>query len=132
MATKSQEIVQSISAAETRILQVLWDESPLAADAIVSRLNSDGSSHPKTVKTLLNRLLKKQAIGFEERSRKYHYFPLLKEEQFYGLMTDSFLDRFFNGQLSPLISSFSERTKLSKEDIRELKNLITKMEADDD
>ena len=129
---KTRDIVMSISDSESRILQVLWEQSPLSADEIVKQLKDAGFSHPKTIKTLLNRLLKKGAIGFEEKSRKYHYYSLIDREDFYHFKTGSFLDSFFQGQLGPLISMFSDRTKLSDEDITELKKLIKKMEADHD
>lgn len=129
---KIKDIVMSISDSESRILQVLWEEAPLSADEIMKRLKDERSSHPKTVKTLLNRLLKKGAISFEEKSRKYHYYSLIERKDFYHFKTGSFLDSFFQGQLSPLISMFSDRTKLSDEDISELKKLIKKIEADND
>ena len=129
--TAIQEIVSSISGAEMEILQILWEASPLTADEIVERLQQKKDAHPRTVKTLINRLLKKKALGYKEESRKYHYSALVDKTDFYRFKTDSFLDRFFDGQLTPLISFFTEEKKLSAEDLQDLKQLIAKMEADD-
>jgi predicted transcriptional regulator len=38
------------------------------------------------------------------------------------------LDRLFDGRLAPLVSHFSERRRLSAEDIAELKRLIAEIE----
>lgn len=130
MRTKHTEL-PTISDAELEILQVLWRESPLPADAIILHLQQRRDAHPKTTKTLINRLLKKNAIGFHEKNRKYHYYPLIDKVDFYSHKTDSFLQRFFDGQLTPLVSFFSEEKKLSEEDLKELKLLIEKIEADD-
>ena len=121
----------AISDAEMEILQVLWQESPLPADAIIKQLQQRKDAHPKTTKTLINRLLKKDALGFHEKTRKYHYYPLIDKADFYSHKTDSFLKRFFDGQLTPLVSFFSEEKKLSESDLKELKSLIEKIEADD-
>ena len=130
MRTKHTEL-PTISDAELEILQVLWRESPLPADAIIQHLQQRRDAHPRTIKTLINRLLKKNAIGFHEKNRKYHYYPLVDKVDFYSHKTDSFLQRFFDGKLTPLVSFFSEEKKLSEEDLKELKSLIEKIEADD-
>ncbi len=130
MRTKHTEL-PTISDAELEILQVLWRDSPLPADAIIQHLQQRRDAHPRTIKTLINRLLKKNAIGFHEKNRKYHYYPLVDKVDFYSHKTDSFLQRFFDGQLTPLVSFFSEEKKLSEEDLKELKSLIEKIEADD-
>ncbi len=120
-----------ISAAEIEILQILWRQSPLSADQIVDHLQQKKNTHPRTAKTLLNRLLKKQALGFHEKNRKYHYYPLIDKTDFYREQSDTFLENFFEGRLTPLISLFSERNKLSDDDLSELKMLIDKIETDD-
>ena len=130
MRTKHTEL-PTISDAELEILQVLWRDSPLPADAIIQHLQQRRDAHPRTIKTLINRLLKKNAIGFHEKNRKYHYYPLVDKVDFYSHKTDSFLQRFFDGQLTPLVSFFSKEKKLSEEDLKELKSLIEKIEADD-
>jgi predicted transcriptional regulator len=132
--TDKAQLAQAITDAEIEILQTLWDEQPLSAQQIIERLQADAplSSHPKTVKTLINRLLKKGALGFQERERKYFYYPLIARETFFAHKTSNFLDRFFDGELTPMVSFFSQQKKLDEKDLAELKELIRKLEADND
>ena len=69
----------SISTAEKEIMEILWDESPMDAGEIAQHLKKKKDVHPNTVKTLLSRLVKKQAVAFHEKNRKYHYYPILDE-----------------------------------------------------
>jgi BlaI family penicillinase repressor len=124
------EIAASISDAEVVILQQLWAESPLAAQEIIERLKRHGTVHPKTIKTLINRLLNKGALKYKEENRKYLYIPIVKKADFYRFKTESFLDKFFDGELSPLVTFFSSQKKLSEKQIDELKQLVDKLEAD--
>ncbi|MES2627122.1 MAG: BlaI/MecI/CopY family transcriptional regulator [Pseudomonadota bacterium] len=124
------EIIASISDAEVEVLQQLWTEAPLSAQEIIERMEKNGNAHPKTIKTLINRLLTKGALRFKEENRKYQYFPVVKKTDFYRIKTDSFLNKFFDGELSPLVSFFSSQKKLSDKQIEELKQLIDKLEAD--
>ena len=124
------EITASISDAEVDVLQQLWTEAPLSAQDIIKRLEKGGNAHPKTIKTLINRLLTKGALRFKEENRKYLYFPVVKKQDFYRHKTEGFLNKFFDGELSPLVSFFSSQKKLSDKQIEELKQLVDKLEAD--
>ena len=124
------EIIASISDAEVEVLKQLWTEAPLSAQDIIERMEQGGNAHPKTIKTLINRLLTKGALRFKEDNRKYLYFPVVKKTDFYRLKTESFLNKFFDGELSPLVSFFSSQKKLSDKQIEELRQLIDKLEAD--
>lgn len=129
-----EKIAASVSDAEIEVLQQLWEQAPLSAQEIIERLQRQKAEdvHPKTIKTLINRLLKKGALDFEEKQRKYYYSPLIHREAFYAQRTSSFLNKFFNGEVAPLVSYFSQQKKLDDKDIAELKQLIEKLEDDHD
>ena len=130
--TNLKELAASVSDAELVVLQQLWDKAPLSAQEIIERLKRHGTVHPKTIKTLINRLLNKGVLRYTEESRKYLYMPVVKKTDFYRFKTESFLNKFFDGELSPLVSFFSSQKKLSEKEINELKQLVDKLEADND
>jgi BlaI family transcriptional regulator, penicillinase repressor len=128
--TDKHAIIASVSDAEAEVLKQLWEESPLSAQQIIDRLQGNSPAHPKTVRTLINRLLKKGALGFHEQQRTYYYYPNVNKADFYQIKTESFLDKFFDGELSPMVSFFSSRKKLNRKEIAELKKLIADLEDD--
>lgn len=77
---------------------------------------------------MLNRLLKKNAVGFEKKGREYLYYPILMEQDYVDVAADNFLQRVFNGSVSSLVASFAKQEKLTEKDIAELKELINKIE----
>ena len=120
--------IPKISETEWEVMKVLWATAPLSADEIIARLTAQDDWHPKTAKTLLNRLVKKKALDFEKDGRAYLYRPLVKEADCVRAATDSFLDRVFGGSLAPMVAHFVERKKMSAEQIRELKRLLERKE----
>jgi predicted transcriptional regulator len=114
----------SISDAESLVMEVLWERSPMTAEDVVAALADSTDWREPTVKTLLNRLLKKRAIAADRDGRRYLYRPLLKRSDYIHDASVTLLDRLFNGRVAPLVAHFSERRKLSKKDIAELKRLI--------
>jgi len=120
----------SISEAESAVMDVLWREHPLSADEVVVALAKSTDWQEPTIKTLLNRLLKKCAIAAERDGRRYLYRPLLKRQDYVHAESKGLLDRLFDGRVAPLVAHFSERSKLSKIDIAELKRLIEELDHD--
>ena len=128
MATSEGHV--SISAAESVIMEALWKQSPLAAEDIVALVAREQQWTEATVRTLINRLLKKKAIAAKKDGRRYLYRPAMKRADWVQEESQGLLDRLFDGKLAPLVTHFSERKKLSREDIRELKRLIEEIEDD--
>jgi BlaI family transcriptional regulator, penicillinase repressor len=118
----------SISDAESLVMEVLWERSPMTAEDVVAALADSTDWREPTVKTLLNRLLKKRAIAADRDGRRYLYRPLLKRSDYIHDASVTLLDRLFNGRIAPLVAHFSERRKLSKKDIAELKRLIGELD----
>ena len=81
-----------------------------------------------TIKTLLNRLLKKGAIQAEKDGRRYLYAPLLKRRDWVLQESRGLLDRLFDGRVAPLVAHFSEQRKLSRKDIAELRKLLEELD----
>ncbi|TDF35727.1 BlaI/MecI/CopY family transcriptional regulator [Alteromonadaceae bacterium M269] len=122
----------SISDTEKEVMEVLWYSSPLTASQITSSIQKEREMHPNTVKTLLNRLVKKQVVSYKEEGRKFLYYPLVARETFYHSQTERFLDQFYGGRVSSLISHFAENERLSDDEVEQIKTLIKKMEQSDE
>ena len=118
----------SISVAESVIMEALWKQSPLTAEDIAAQVASDHEWTEATVRTLINRLLKKKAIAAKKDGRKYLYRPVMKRADWVHEESQGLIDRLFDGRLAPLVTHFSERRKLSAKDIAELKRLVGELD----
>jgi BlaI family penicillinase repressor len=122
-------IVMRISEAESIVMEALWRrEGAQSAEDIVAATAAAQGWQEATVKTLLNRLLKKRAIAAERDGRRYLYRALLKRADYVHVESKSLLDRLYGGRIAPLVAHFSERSKLSRKDIAEIRALIEEIE----
>jgi predicted transcriptional regulator len=117
-----------ISEAESIVMEVIWAKSPIPTEDVVAALEHHGKWQEATVKTLLNRLLKKGALKARKDGRRYLYSPILTRDQWLATESHGFLDRLFGGRVAPLVSHFSQQKKLGKKDIEDLKRLIQEIE----
>lgn len=121
---EKREIVESITEAEWTVVKVLWAESPLTGGEIVRRIKSASKWNPKTIYTLISRLVQKGVIKSKEDVRPYSYYPLLTEAECSLDKTLSLIDRVFNGSFSLMVSRFVNGHRLSSEEIDELKKIL--------
>jgi BlaI family penicillinase repressor len=115
-----------ISETEWEIMRIVWRKHPVRAREILAQLKAaDASWHSKTMRTLLARLVRKRALGYEARGRLYVYSPLVNEQDCLATASESFLDRFFGGSLKPMLAHFVGKQRLTKQEVEELRNLLT-------
>lgn len=118
----------AISDAESLVMDVLWrGRAGMPADEVIAALVSEQSWQEATIKTLLNRLLKKGAISASKDGRRYLYTAVLKRDQWVSSESTSMIERLFGGRVAPLVAHFGQHRKLSAADIAELKKLIEEL-----
>ena len=116
--------VPDISAAEWKIMKVLWAKSPQGAYDVAEALNQTESWHPNTVRTLLTRLRQKGVLAVKKYKNLYLYHPLVSEEDCVHAQSESFLQRLFGGSVRPLLVHFVKRQKLTKADLDVLRRIL--------
>ena len=114
----------TLSKAELRVLEALWEEQPLTVGQVIERLRKQTDWHENTVKTLLTRLLDKKAVARRKDGGRFFYRPLVAREAVLEGESDRLLNRFFDGRLAPLIAHFADKRKLSKTDIEQIEQIL--------
>ena len=121
-----------ISDAEWEVMTVLWHGSPLSSQQVVDALAESTDWSPKTVKTLLARLVKKEVLGFETEANRYLYFPLVSREDTVREETRSFMDRVFGGDVSSMLVQFVKDADLTDGEVSELRRLLDEKGSDEE
>lgn len=119
---------QSISEAESILMQVLWQRGEATAEELHQSVVEQTDWQGGTVKALLNRLLRKGAISAEREGRRFRYRPVLTKGDYIAEQSRSLVDRLFDGRVAPLVAHFSERKGLTAADLDELRQLIRELD----
>ncbi len=115
-----------ISEAEFEVMKVIWKNAPISTNEITEELTKTTSWKPKTIQTMIKRLVTKGALSYEKKSRVFVYTPLIEENEYIEQKSRSFLNRYYNGDLSALFSSYMEDDSLSESEIATLRELLQK------
>ena len=116
--------IPKISNSEWEVMKIIWNHSEISSINIIQELKDKSEWKPATVKSLINRLLNKNAIGFSKSGNEYLYFPLVLEDECIKLESQSFINRVFNGSIKSMLLTFVESKEISEADIAELKNIL--------
>jgi len=118
----------TVTAAESKIMEALWRHGEMTVAEIIDDIARTEAWGQATVKTLVNRLLKKKAIQSAKAVGRHVYRPLLQRADYVQAESQGLLDRLFDGQLAPLVSHFADHHALKPEDIARLRRLIEEMD----
>ena len=121
--------IPKISESEWAVMKVLWKKSPLTANEIVGILTKKSEWKKETVRTFVNRLVQKKAIGYERQGRQYDYFPLVTEKQCVLAETKAFLKKMPAESIEPMLASFVEEDSLPPGTIKRLRRILDKAES---
>jgi len=113
-----------IADAEYEVMDVLWRKSPLTGNEVIQALSERTGWKPNTVRTLISRLVKKGVLDSRKEGKEYLYTPLKSKEECIKEEGESFLKRFFDGSLLPMLAHFVEDEKLSDAEREELKGIL--------
>jgi BlaI family penicillinase repressor len=124
----------NISNAEWRVMQVLWERGETMTSAeIVDCIKDERDRSPRTVKTLLQRLVTKGFVGFTvdaADSRVYHYYPKIGEGECIKKENNEFVSLYYKGDIGGMLARFIGDSDLSREQIEELSELLNAKKGD--
>ena len=83
-----------ISESEFEVMKIVWKYAPISTNEITDKLLQTTNWSPKTIQTLIKRLVTKGALTYEKQSRVFVYTPVVKESEYIGQKSNTFLNRY--------------------------------------
>lgn len=115
-----------ISEAEFEVMKIVWKYAPISTNEITEKLLRTTSWSPKTIQTLIKRMVNKGALTYEKQSRVFVYTPVVDEKEYIGQESNTFLKRYYDGDITAMLSAYIENDKLSETEIDNLRSLLSK------
>lgn len=119
-----------ISEAEYEVMKIVWKYAPINTNEITEKLLATSSWSAKTIQTLIKRLVNKGVLTYEKNSRVFVYTPVVKESEYISQESNSFLNRYYDGDITAMLSAYIQNDKLSKTEIETLRALLSKKGGD--
>ena len=109
-------------------MEALWDHTGEAsAQDIHEHVAASRDWSLATVKTLLSRLVQKQAIATRPDGRRFLYSPLIARVDYVGGESRRLVDKLFGGRAASLVAHLAESEALSEADLSEIEQLLKEL-----
>lgn len=118
---------ERISDAEHAVMEALWARAPLSATDVADSIGEERDWSLATVKTLLSRLVAKQAVATQPDGKRFLYTPLLARTDYVGGESRRLVDRLFAGRAAPLFAHLAETEALTDADLSEIEALLKEL-----
>ena len=113
-----------ISEAEFQVMKIVWEHAPVSTNQVTEYLTRTTKWSPKTIQTMLKRLVQKKALTYDKEGRVFIYTPLIGQQDYVNQESRHFL-RFYNGNLVSMMTAFLDMEELSQQEVDELKELLS-------
>lgn len=113
-----------ITDAEWEVMNILWDQPNASAMDVSDALRDRKGWSPKTVKTLLARLVRKGVLKYREDGNRYVYTAAIPRQKYIKEESASFLERVFGGETTPALVHFVKSARMTQEEIDELRRIL--------
>ena len=118
-----------ITDAERMVMEVVWKSHPISSRKIIDALRRQEDWHPKTIQTLISRLVAKEMLSHQQQGRRYLYSPTVERQAFLQGKSREFVRTFFKGRVAPLVAAFAQAESLSEDDLRELRQFVDSLDG---
>lgn len=104
-------------------MKVLWELGEASLGDVVRALDHPDWK-PRTVQTLVRRLVEKGALAVEAQGRDFRYRPAVTQSECQTDEGRTFLQRVFDGRLTPFVAALVDRKQVSKDELKQLRALL--------
>ncbi len=123
------------SQSEWLIMEVFWAGSTsLTAKEVIGKIREKSDMSPRMVRVLLNRLWQKGVLSYtvdEHDARVYHYSVVKSKEECQKEKSRKFIDSYFEGSRKNAMAALVQSAKLTKEQFRELEEILEQCKEKD-
>jgi BlaI family transcriptional regulator, penicillinase repressor len=113
---------------ELEVARVVWELGGATVRQVLDALPKERELDFKTVQTYLRRLEAKGYLKTHREGRSNVYRPIVRPGEVIGDVMDDVLNRLFDGQVFPLFEHLVNDRGLSGNEIRQLRELLDRLE----
>lgn len=111
---------------ETKFAEIIWGNEPLASKELAKLSLEKLGWKKSTTYTVLKRLCDKGIF----QNEKGTVTSLISKQEFCSKQTERFVEENFGGSLPSFLAAFTSGKKLSQEEVKQLKKLISEYEEE--
>lgn len=120
----------TLTEAELRLMQVLWDQESATVSDVVDTLAGRESPAYSTVLTTLRILEQKGYLRHEKEGRAFVYYPIVGRDDARRSVIQYMMSRFFDNSPETLVLNLVENKELDARDLGRIQKMIEEADSE--
>ncbi|HEC43613.1 MAG TPA: BlaI/MecI/CopY family transcriptional regulator [Bacteroides sp.] len=116
----------TLTKAEERIMQILWDLDKGFIKDIQEHF-LDPKPPYNTISTIVRVLVKKELVSYKSYGGSYQYFPMITREDYRSEQMGRLMKNYFGNSLKEVVSFFSETKDLDVDELDEALRMLEEL-----
>ncbi|MGC4234860.1 MAG: BlaI/MecI/CopY family transcriptional regulator [Niabella sp.] len=112
-----------LSKSEEQLMEYIWQKERAFMKDLIDCFPEPRPAST-TIATLLKRMTDKGVIAFTQYGNSREYYPLIRKSDYFSRHVNSLIKNYFDDSVLQFASFFTKETKLTKEQLEELKKII--------
>ena len=113
---------------ELELLKFIEQHEPISVREMADQYGAEVGLARTTILTMMERLRKKSFLQRSRRGAVYMYRTVQENEVVLKQLVGDFIKRTLGGNLSPFVAYLSDKSELSDDEVRLLRDLLDRME----
>jgi len=113
-----------LSGAEWAVMNVVWEDGPMAARDIYARLEGERPWGYATVKTLIRRVVAKGWLEYDQVGNSFLYRAAVPRAKAVRRAVREFTNRVLDGAMASFVAYYADDVGLTSEDLDQLEEII--------
>lgn len=125
--------IKRLPDAELEVMKAVWAaREPVTRAQLEQLLGSKKQWAPTTILAMLTRLEQKGFLKREKQGRAYRIRPLVSQEEYIQVESQSALGRMFGGSAKNLIAALHQCHALSRQEVQELADYLEELKQEEE
>ena len=122
---------EPLTPAEWKVMKIIWQQGQGAARDVYQVAGDQYGWAPSTAKTILRRLVEKGYLKTSQIGNSFLYRPARPVLKSLCGAADVLLDHAMDGTVAPLLAYMVKKSRLSPEELHELRGLIEELSPEE-
>lgn len=116
-----------LTKAELQLMQYLWRREKAFVNDLVTDYPDPKPAY-NTVSTIVRILEKKGFVSHKSYGKTHEYYPIVVKEEYLNGYMNNVLNTFFSNSVSNMVSFFTKKESVSKDELEELKRILNDLD----
>lgn len=121
---------QQLGDTELEVMNIVWQQGKATVNDVRDEILKHRDVAYTTIMTVMKNLAEKGYLNYEQKGKRYEYWPTRSAASVKANLLDRFIDSVFRGSAEDLVKTLVDKQKLTEREKRKILSYIQQYEQE--